>query len=355
MKNVVIQWSTLFGLVTVFHSCTPNVYYRALYSTNNSTLIANAPRVFDASTSFNFQVNTNKVGSGLTSNSKQFNLNLVPGAHYDFIVDWGDGSQSTITSDSDTAQLHTYTAAGTYLVRISGEIDHLRFSIYDSNLGDYVGDAEKVLNVTQWGTNQWLSMREMFANAFNLTGFSASDSPDLSRVTDMSYMFYYASLFNGNIGTWNTASVTNMSSMFDHDTSFNQNIGTWNTTSVTNMNSMFKAASAFNQNIGTWNTASVIDMSYMFNLAIAFNQNIGTWNTTSVTNMNSMFKAASVFNQNIGTWNTASVTNMSSMFYSASAFNQNLSTWSVAAVGTNYSSYRSGATSWVLPKPSGFP
>jgi hypothetical protein len=46
---------------------------------------------------------------------------------------------------------------------------------------------------------------------------------------------------------------------------------------------------------------------------------------------------------------------MSSMFYSASAFNQNLSTWSVAAVGTNYSSYRSGATSWVLPKPSGFP
>jgi hypothetical protein len=41
---------------------------------------------------------------------------LVP----NFVVDWGDGNESTVTSSTDADRIHTYASSGTYTISISG-------------------------------------------------------------------------------------------------------------------------------------------------------------------------------------------------------------------------------------------
>ncbi|WP_417370462.1 BspA family leucine-rich repeat surface protein [Gelidibacter japonicus] len=245
------------------------------------------------------------------------------------------------------------------------------------------GSNTLLTNVVQWGGVPWSTMANAFTSNRNLQ-ISATDVPDLTRVTDMSgmfsscpilngpsnindwdtsavltmrEMFREASAFNQNIGNWNTSAITDMSFMFSQATSFNQDIGNWDTSSVTNMTSMFHNAAAFNQDIGNWDTSAVKNMdymlaytasfnqdignwdvsavefmSYMFLRAIKFNQYIGNWNTSSVLTMREMFSNATSFNQDIGNWDTSEVRNMIYMFYLASAFNQDIGKWDTSKV-----------------------
>ncbi len=271
-----------------------------------------------------------------TSANNQVTLPLVNGASYNFTVDWGDSTQSTVTAYNDPDITHTYASIGTYTISITGTLGQLYFN--------NTGDKDKILDVTQWGSIKWSSMHRMFFGCSNLQ-VTATDAPDLSLVTDMSYMFYNTPAFNGDISSWNTATVTNMNFMFYMAYAFNQNIGSWNTAAVTSMNGMFGNATSFNQNIGSWNTAAVTNMTGMFQHATSFNQNIGSWNTAAVTDMDHMFHSASSFNQNIGSWNTAAVTDMKYMFDSATSFNQNIGSWNTAAV-TDMSRMFKDATSF---------
>ncbi len=150
-------------------------------------------------------------------------------------------------------------------------------------------DKNRLIQVEQWGSVAWASMSQAFYGCENLQ-VTATDVPNLSSVTNLSYMFFGCSTLNSpaNIGSWNTAAVTNMSEMFVNAFAFNQNIGTWNTGAVTTMASMFLTAVAFNQNIASWNIEAVTNMSSMFRQAIAFDQNIGAWTFNPAVNLNNM-------------------------------------------------------------------
>ncbi|WP_115816834.1 BspA family leucine-rich repeat surface protein, partial [Winogradskyella eximia] len=273
----------------------------------------------------------------------------INGEIYNYNIDWGDGN-TTVGATGDAS--HTYLAAGTYQITITGLFPRIYFH------GTNLSNQYNIKSIDQWGCNAWETMGYAFSGCRFLV-VNATDVPNLSNVTDTSYMFYQAkdlgdgtgnwnwdtstitdmslmfsgaNTFNKDIGGWDTSNVMDMHNMFQQAWNFNQNINGWNTAMVTDMGAMFSEASDFNQPLNNWDTSSVTNFGSMFDRALVFNQDIGNWNTSQANNFSNMFGGAIVFNQDIGAWNTSNATHMTDMFYSAVEFDQDLGNWNVENV-----------------------
>ena len=75
----------------------------------------------------------------------------------------------------------------------------------------------------------------------------------------------------GDINEWNTENITDMSYLFCEATLFNDNISNWNTLNVINMNYMFCNARTFNQDLNNWDVSNVKSIESMFCNCINFN------------------------------------------------------------------------------------
>lgn len=213
---------------------------------------------------------TDNVG---TSGTAQATIPTNSDYTYNYNVDCdNDGIFEKIGATGDYTC--SYDTPGEYQIAIYGDFPQIYF-----NNG---GDKDKILSIDQWGTIQWQSMKSAFYGCSNLTG-DATDTPDLSNVTDLSNMFASATLFDGDISGWDVSNVTNMSYMFFYARAFDQNIGNWVVSEVTNMEAMFYYATSFNQSIGGWTVSNVTNMKEMFFAAFVFNQNLSSWIVAQVT------------------------------------------------------------------------
>ncbi len=268
--------------------------------------------------------NTTLISAG-SSDYYQVRLPLEEGGTYLFLVDWGDGLSDTINTWNQPEVTHSYASAGIYTIRIGGTLLGWRFN------ND--GDRLKLVEISQWGQLRLGNSGGYFFGCSNLN-LTANDSLNLTGTTSLSYLFSDCERLgtSGNMNGWDVSSVTDMSYMFYYASTFNQDISAWDVSSVKNMRYMFHATNAFNQDISAWDVSSVTDMSHTFYYASAFNHSIGAWDVSSVTDMSGMFHGASVFNQDISAWDVSSVTDMSYMFYGASVFNKDISAWDVSSV-----------------------
>jgi surface protein len=253
------------------------------------------------------------------------------GAGYDCFVNWGDGSIIEYTGNAPTIS-HVYSTTGIKTIKIRGVFPR----IYFNNIGDKL----KLLSIEQWGTGIWTSMNRAFYGCVNMVG-NYTDTPVLSSVTDMSYMFYGCTSFNQSVSAFNTSKVTSMSYMFYGCTSFNQSVSGINTSNVEYMMGMFQGCSVFNQSFSNFDTSKVTTMINMFANCSVFNQSVSAFNTSKVTNMSNMFGNCSEFNQSVSNFDTSKVTDMSAMFTSCSVFNQSVSTFDTSKVTTMINMFNS--------------
>ncbi len=212
---------------------------------------------------------------------------------YNYSINWGDGT-SNLNIEGDIT--HTYENIGIYTIKIYGKFPtiYLGKNAYVSEDGyNWVipTDTKKLISVEQWGDIEWKSMKSSFRGSSNMV-INAEDKPNLSNVTNMSWMFSDAKKFNQDIGNWDVSNVTDMWALFLGAENFNQDIGNWDVSNVIKMGWMFARAKNFNQDIGNWNVGNVTSMFHMFFKAKNFNQDIGTWDVSNVTNMSNMFNGA---------------------------------------------------------------
>ena len=311
-------------------------------------------------------------------------LPLVNGGTYSFVVDWGDGSTSSVTSFYDSNKTHTYLNSTIYDVSISGTIEGWSFAKAARDL-DYDGISSydsrlKIVDVKSWGNLKLGNFGGHFYNCenlnisardvLNLDGVTSLESSfracnslvsikninywDVSGVTIMDYLFsdsrpFYAENYSSSLSLWDVSNVTSMLAMFA-STNYNDDINRWNVAKVTDMTYMF-SSTLFDSNIGSWNVGEVRSTEGMF-YKCPFNQPINNWKFKFVGNMKDMFNS-SPFDQPIYRWDVSTVTNMSGMF-NGSSFNQQVDNWDVSNVTNfnnmfaNTSKFNQSLNSWNL-------
>ncbi len=68
---------------------------------------------------------------------------------YNFIIDWGDGSDEEVVSDLENLVQHVYENQNTYSIAIKG--DFPSFMLINTN----AATRNALVDIVQWGTNAW--------------------------------------------------------------------------------------------------------------------------------------------------------------------------------------------------------
>lgn len=227
----------------------------------------------------------------LIPNNGTFTLPVVSGANinYDFVVLWGDGTSSKISSATDPEVTHTYTLGGEFTIRITGVFEGFSFTSKPIS-ATYVKTAV-IENMT------FKYYKGMFDGCLNMTKvIFTGDNDTFSGNLDFSGMFRNASALTTieNMPISQTTAPVSLSEMFSGASSLSEYppLELLDTSNTTDMSGMFENGPniAPPADIKNWVTTNVQDMSRMFknatNMTVAPTEN---WDTALCTNFSEMF------------------------------------------------------------------
>ena len=88
---------------------------------------------------------------------------------------------------------------------------------------------------------------------------------DVSKIKDMSVLFFELDPHNIDISEWDVSNVERMEYMFDGCENFNCDLSDWDVSNVEDMHCMFDGCKSFEgEGLKYWKVSKVKDMSYMF-------------------------------------------------------------------------------------------
>jgi surface protein len=170
---------------------------------------------------------TVKTDNSGASNNDQFTIPIQGAYSYLYDVETSDGQTITGLSSNYTI---TFPSSGTYDIYISGLFPTILFP----NLG--TGDNNKLIDIKQWGNNEWDYFEGSFRYCEELTIITATDSPILTNIIDNSLagMFRNCSLLEYlNISNWDISAITDISLFIFSSPLFNYSFANWDINQVT--------------------------------------------------------------------------------------------------------------------------
>ena len=208
---------------------------------------------------------------------------------YDFVIDWGDGSDpKTVKSlaDFDTgyygeSSLNApYTQTGDYNVTITGKFDKGTLTCFHPSQ-----NRINILSIEEWGGLKidsyfrsfvgpgiFLPVNHLVKEKFSSVDDIFTSLPEELPIIEtdaFDHMFYGLHNFNSPINNWDTSGVTSLQGMFRDAWTFNQPLDNWDTSNVTNMSTIFYTdannyPNAFDQDISSWDFSSIAGEYYMY-------------------------------------------------------------------------------------------
>jgi surface protein len=204
--------------------------------------------------------------------------------------------------------------------------------------------------MNEWDVSKVTDLSSLF---FGQWGFNEDISGwDVSKVTDLTKMFYQCQAFNKDISGWDVSRVTKMEQTFAmwFGSQFTgtglHNLTNWDVSRVTNMRQIFWTNNQFNGDLSRWDVTKVKDF-YNGLSGNGFNADISGWSMSSVTNMDSMFAGgesacSGIINLRIPSFGERSdwpelesekLILMNRLFYRTKQFNADISQWDTSLVG----------------------
>lgn len=265
------------------------------------------------------------------------------------------GGPATATSDAAGAKFYLDNAGTLHFASSTGALsqnvisDNIKLSSF----------KDQVTGISFEGSTSMIDgSKGFFQNFTNLTTVTGLENVDVSKMTNMNYMF--ASLVSNSdntttstnakittlsgLGSWDTSNVTNMSFMFQKQPLLKSvaGVGNWDTANVTNMSHMFYDDQSLSsiEPLNGWDVSRVIDFQYAFAYLDKVTSIAGleNWQPKSATDFSFMF-AEDPLLANLSTlnWNTSSGEFFGSMFADDAALTRlDLSSWNVSQ-GTDFS------------------
>lgn len=158
---------------------------------------------------FTLKIDTTKAGSA----SDTFVLPCGTGVQFNGYITWGDGQETRVTGAPGDIT-HTYAAAGIYVVRCRELVNGGFPRVYFNN----AGDKAKVLEILQWGQNEWSTFQNAFFGCSNLI-ITANDAwkARTAKVTNLAATFRGCTSLRP-FQAFDTRAVTDWSNLFNGDT-----------------------------------------------------------------------------------------------------------------------------------------